>query len=75
MNPAIEEVEIRGRDIPWLQVSPVSQGNCQESGKQPLRKTSPAKLELFSWMCVEGWSPGVQGDDFSSVACENGEPG
>jgi very-short-patch-repair endonuclease len=26
---------------------------------QSLRETSPAELELFSWMCVEGWSPDV----------------
>jgi very-short-patch-repair endonuclease len=26
---------------------------------QLLRNTSPAELELFSWMCVEGWSPDV----------------
>ena len=26
---------------------------------QTLRETSPAELELFSWMCVEGWNPDV----------------
>lgn len=26
---------------------------------QLLRDTSPAELELFSWMCVEGWNPEV----------------
>ena len=26
---------------------------------QSLRETSPAELELFSWMCVEGWNPDV----------------
>jgi len=24
-----------------------------------LRETSPAELDLFSWMCVEGWNPDV----------------
>ncbi len=41
---------------------------------QSLRETSPAELELFSWMCVEGWSPDVHvhmGDievDFTLIA-------
>ena len=44
---------------------------------QLLRETSPAELELFSWMIVQGWNPKVHpliGDveaDFE-LQCENG---